>query len=67
MLNLTACQHHFGYYYDLHCKSCFMNGAGLCDPDGCPVGSVFVRTEKRCAGWNEYKGFRVEQHILLNF
>ena len=31
--------------------SCNVNGAGKCDPDGCPMtGTVYLDSDKQCAG-----------------
>ena len=34
----------------LHCISCTVNGAGKCDPDGCPPKTIYQNNTNKCEG-----------------
>ena len=47
-----ACQTRIGGYWGPDCMFCPVNGAGKCDPDGCPkqTGIFYLETTNLCAG-----------------
>ena len=44
------CQINIGGQSGLNCASCTINGAGKCDPKGCPEQTTFVDNDKICEG-----------------
>ena len=45
---LSACQESINGWWGIECTSCRVNGAGKCDPDGCPVGTTYIEKDRKC-------------------
>ena len=47
---LLACQRNIGnrMFRKLDCNGCRVNGAGKCDPDGCPEYTVYIKEDRQC-------------------
>ena len=59
---ISACQFNIGGRDQSDCTSCSLNGAGNCDPDGCPkktgIWISYVEKNKQCAGNYREKNFK---------
>ena len=60
MLFMSACQRKIGGWWGIDCTSCVVNGAGKCDPDGCPNKTAisYYEYDKQCVG-------RVIKYLLM--
>ena len=50
LLIYLVCQGSIGGFSWKSCSSCVINGARKCDPDGCPITTVYVNTTQMCEG-----------------